>query len=365
MAIKIKKFTITRSKKWLSLSAAIIIIGVSIFSTIKILTPVKEEEEIALYTYTMKAGCNYEVSLIENEIYDRTVMGENLVYPKSIFDKLKVNFYAEFIGYPAVNSDIRAEYIIEAKVRGFHTINGEKRIVYEETFPITSKLGMKFTDQAFISEEVSLDFNQYESFINEVKSILQADPESETELVFRGRFESKTKYGNKEEEFAYSMALPIFQSLFSIDKPADIEKTGSITETSLTEKTIDRFIIIVPGTIILVMLLLIIYILMFSTMPSEKEILLLRFKAIMRKHGSRIVRVNRSTNISMDRVLEIKDIEGMVKISDQYNIPIFYKADEGGLPEDSKFFIPGKDFCCIYYLAPSNKYSTFYYLSGN
>jgi len=365
LVIKLKKITLTRFKKKLSLSAAVIIIGAAIFLIFKILTPIREEEELTLYSYTMKAGCNYEIYLIENEIYNRTVLGESLVYPKSIMDKFKINFYAEFIGHPAINSDIRADYIIEVIVRGFQTINGEKRIVYEETFPITSKSGMKFTDQAFLSEEVYLDMNQYESFVNKVKSILQADPENEAELIFRGMFESKTEYGNKEEKFAYSMALPLFQILFSIDKPADIEKTGSITEKRLNEKTIDRFILIVPCIIILIMLLLIVYIVKYSIPPSEEENLLLHFKSIMRKHGSRIIRVSRSENISFDRTFEIKDIEGMIKISDQYSIPVFYVADEGGLPEENKFFIPGKEFCYIYYLTPSNKHSPFYYLSGN
>lgn len=346
------------------MTAAILFIALSIFSIFKVLVPIREEEEVTLYSYSMKTGSNYKVYLVENKIYD-LVMEENLIYPKSIFDKLKLYFFAEFSGSPNSGSDIRADYIIEVKVRGFQMDKDEKRIVYEDTFPITSKLGLKFTDEAFFSEEVYLDFNQYESYVNNVESIIIADPQSEAEIIFRGSFVSKTEYGNKEEKFEYSIALPLFENLFSIKKPADIEKTGSITETRVMEKTIDRFLLIVPGTIITAMFLLIIYILKFSLPPTKEENRILLFKAIMRKHGSRIVRVNRSVNISSDTVFEIKDFEGMIKISDEYNIPIFYTPDGAGLPEENRMFIPGKNFFYTYYLNGSSARNLFYHLGGN
>ena len=98
------------------------------------------------------------------------------------------------------------------------------------------------------------------------------------------------------------------------------------------------------------MLLFIVYIMVYAKLPTEDEYRVLHFKSIMRKHGSRIVSVSRSINFSREAVLVIKDIEGMIKISDQYNLSIFYIPRENGMPEENKMFIPGKDICYIYYI---------------
>ena len=298
----------------------------------------------------MTAGADYKVLLKENEIYKETFMEENMIYPKSIFDKLSVNFYAEFIGSQHTESNIRLDYAIEVIVRGFQVKGEEKRIVYEKTFPIVKHYNWKYLNKAFMNEVVSIDFTEYEDYINNVKTILNADPSSEALLVFKGKFTSKTEFGNNVEEFAYSIPLPLFESLFTIDKPAFVKKTDSITQVEVVEISPNRYLLFIPGIIIFIMLLLIAYIMRYTVPPTEEEKLILKFKSIMRKHGSRIVRVSRFIGSSWETVLVINDIEGMIKISDEYNIPIFYIPDESGMPEENSMFIPTKDISYIYYL---------------
>jgi len=332
------------------LAIAIIIICLSIFFIYKILYPGTEEEQVTLYSYSMTAGCDYKVHLKENDIYNAMVLEENMIYPKSIFDRLSVNYHAGFSGSSGTLSEITADYAIEVKVRGFQIKESKKRIVYERTFPVSEQSNLKFIKEANISEEVSIDLSQYESYVNNAESVIKANPSSEAELIFSGSFKAETEFGNKEEKFVYSIILPIRDSLFAIDKPADIEKTGSITKTEIIEKSVKRTLLIIPGIIIFVMLLFIVYIMVYAKLPTEDEYRVLHFKSIMRKHGSRIVRVSRSINFSREAVLVIKDIEGMIKISDQYNLSIFYIPRENGMPEENKMFIPGKDICYIYYL---------------
>lgn len=322
----------------------------SAFSIFKILTPKTEEEVTTLFRYKMTAGADYKVLLKENEIYKEMYMVENMIYPKSIFDKLSVNFFAEFIGSGHTESNIRLDYAIDVIVRGFQMKGDNKRIVYEKTFPIVKHYNWLYENKALMNEEILLDFIEYEDYINNVKSILNADPSSEALLVFKGKFTAKTEFGNKEEEFAYSIRLPLFESLFTIDKPASVEKTDSITQVEFVDISLNKYLLFIPGTIIFIMVLLITYITLFTIPPTEEEKLILKFKSIMRKHGSRIVRVSRFVGTPWETVLVINDIEGMIKISDEYNIPIFYVPDESGMPEENSMFIPTNDISYIYYL---------------
>lgn len=303
----------------------------------------------------MVAGADYGVHLKENEIYNEMLMKENMVYPKNIFEGLSVIFNAEFTGSEEINSDITADYVIEVKVKGFLLRNNEERIVYEKAFPITAQTGLKFSKKASITEEVHMDFTQYEDYINHVNSIINAEPNSETELVFTGNFKAETEFGDKEEPFTYTIVLPLFENLFTIDKPQSIKTTGSITDTKTKEIVTDRYLLIIPGAVIFIMLLLIAYIMLYTTSPTEYENNVLRFKSIKRKYGSRIVKVSNFTDYVWENTMEIKDIEGMIKISDEYNIPIFYVQGDNGMPVENRMFIPGKDICYIYYImGPDN-----------
>jgi hypothetical protein len=335
------------------LCAAIIVICLSAFAVFKILSPEIKEEQVTLYSYSMTVGGDYKVYLKANEIYNEMYMGEKMIYPKSIFDKLSVNFSAKFSGSSGTVSDIKADYSIEVLVRGFQMKGEEKRILYEKTFPLFEQAGMKYRNIATISREISLDFTQYESYINNVKSIISADPNSEALLMFSGNFKAETEFGEKEEQFTYAIALPLFESLFTIDKPAAVEKTGSITEMEVIKTYAEKILLIIPGSVIFIMLLLIVYMMIYTIPPTDEEKLVLRFKSIMRKHGSRVVRLSRFLGSSWETILVIKDIEGMIKISDECNIPIFYIPDEKGMPEEYSMFIPGKDICYTYYITES------------
>lgn len=352
MKIKIRKVSITKVKKRMILTILTILIFLSVIYIYQLLSPELKEEESSLYSYHLNAGSSYQVLLKENNIFEERILDEGKIYPVKLFDKLQVYFYAEFLSCfddsSVVESNITADYVIEVKVTGYQTVKDEKISIYEKKFPISEESHLTFENDAFISKEVSLDFVGYENYLNNIKLALAADPYNDAELIFRGNFYAETKEGNKEEKFTYSIPLPLYENLFTIDKPSSIEKTGSITKTTTVEEPVSIPLLIIPIALIIISFLLTIYILMFTVPPNKEEELVSHFKHIMRKHGSRIVAINSFVNVSLDTVFEIEDIEGMIKISDEYNIPIFYISDEDDMPEGNKMFIPTKDICYIY-----------------
>lgn len=275
-------------------------------------------------------------------------MEENMIYPKSLFSWLKVNFYAEFIGRG--QGAIVADYQVDVRVRGFQVKGEEKKYIYEKTFPLLPQTRKNLSNEAYISQVIYLNFDEYENYIRDAESILIANPSSEGVLIFSGNFSVDTDFGQRQEDFNYSIPLPLSDNLFTIDKPASIERTGAITDTVIREVSPNKLVLIIPILLIILMVLLIIYSLYFTAPPDEDQIQELKFKSILRKYGSRIVRVSESVSIDYSRKMIIKDMDSMVKISDQYNIPIFYILDIRGRPKDYCFFIPQEEISYIYYI---------------
>lgn len=325
------------------------IILLSGFSIFKILSPKTEEEQITLYSYSMTVDSGYKVYLKENEIYSDMIMEENMIYPQSIFDKLEINFYSKFLILDS-EADIETDYSIDIVVRGYQIIKDEKKIAYEKKFPIVAKANIKSSNEANISEKTLIDLNEYEAYVSNVETVINANPNREAEIIFSGNFKAETEFEDKEEVFTYSIPLPLFDKLFVINKPAPIEKFDSIKKTEIKEIEIEKSMLIVPIAVIIITLLLFIYVLFFTVAPTKDEMRILKFKGIIRKYGSRIVKVSQAIGCYYETTIIITDIESMIKICDEQNLPILYIPNKEGMPEEDTMFILGKDIQYMYYI---------------
>lgn len=323
------------------------------FGIYRILSPTAIESDEALYNYYMAVSSDYKVYLKPNKLYPQTYLEENFVYPKSLFDKLAINFRADFIGSAEEASEITADYSIAVKVRGFQTKNDEKKIVYEHSFPLRSESGLSFDQKAEITESVSLLLSEYENFANEANEILMASPSNEAEVAFSGHFKVENRYGEKEEAFDYRFPLPLGQNLFTIDKPSQIDQNGAITQKDVQTLHTGRYWLVLPVGAIILFLALAVHVVFATRLPEGEELDRLEFKKILRKYGSRIVRVDKSAHIKETAHLQIHDMESLVKISDQCNTPIFYFIGEGNLPQKNCLFIPQEEMAYIYYIQPA------------
>lgn len=326
--------------------AIIILSGLSIY---QILSPKTQEEQIALYSYSMTVDSGYKVYLKENEFISDIVMEENMLYPQGIFDKLEINFYSKFLIIDT-EADIDTNYSIDVAVRGYQTIENEKKIAYEKIFPITTKTNISSSNEAVISEKIFLDFTEYEAYVSNVETLINANPNREAEIIFSGKFKAQTEFEDKEESFTYSIPLPLLEKLFVINKPAPIEKFETIEKTEVHEVQTDRTMLTIPIVIIVIMLILCIYILFFTVEPTKEEMRILKFKEIKRRHGSRIVKASQTTGFSYETTIVIKDIESMIKICDEQNLPILYIPNEEGMPQENTMYILGDNIQYIYYI---------------
>lgn len=319
------------------------------FLIYRILSPKTQEEQITLYSYSMTVDSGYKVYLKENEIYSSTIMQENMLYPQSILDKLEINFHSKFLILDS-EADIETDYSIDIVVRGYQTIQNEKKIAYEKKFPITAKTDIKSPNEASISEKILVDISEYEAYVSNVETLINANPNREAEIIFNGKFRAETEFEDKEETFTYSIPIPLFEKLFVINKPAPIEEFETIKKTEIKEIETEKSMLIVPIAIIAIMLILGIYILFFTVAPTKDEMRILKFKEIVRKHKSRIVKVEKTIGCSYESTIIIKDIDSMIKICDEQNLPILYIPNEEGMPEENAMYILGKDIQYIYYI---------------
>ncbi len=320
------------------MAGAVILLTAAGYGLFRNLTPKVVSEKDILYSYTMAVDSGYKVSLVENELYPEKVLGEDRVYARSLIDHLSIKFTAEYIG--SKTAAISGNYSAAVVVEGYQLVGDSRKVIYEKNFPLTENKVIKGADSVKIAEEVTVDINEYKAFADKADQILNAKPGREARVLFSGVILAKTEQGEINEPFMYSILLPLTNDLFSITKQAPITKADVIAETReiVMEPAAASFIL--PVTSLLIALAAIAALVFLTRPPTTEESYCSAFKGIMRKHGSRMVRLESLAAGPGDVQVTVADLDSLIKIADELQRPVCYALDEEGLPAAGLLYVP-------------------------
>jgi len=343
-----KKIIMKRITRLALLTAAVILLAGTGYAALMALKPSITTERTILYSYSLSAGGSYEALLIENELYPERVLGEDRIYSRNLIDRLNITFTADYSGNQP--SSISGNYSIAVTVQGYQSSNDIRRVIYEHSFPLVENKPIQGENSVEISDTVSLDLSEYKYFADKAEQILNARPERSGKIIFSGVFLAQTEYGEVEEPFSYLIDLPLSSELFSITKEAPISKTDIIAEENDAELRSSLTSAILPLSGSLIILAAILVLIFFTRLPTEEEQYVLNFKAILRKHGSRMAKLNNLPPITVDTQVEIADLASLIKISDERQRPVCYSLNGEGLPVDGLLYVPDDGVHYMLYL---------------
>ncbi|NLY71149.1 MAG: DUF5305 domain-containing protein, partial [Clostridiales bacterium] len=211
------KFIIQKKNKrflLLVLCLAIVVIGLQIYTTIT--SPGTVVNETVLFEYSYQPSLNYQVNIHENEVYDGTVMEEDLTYSKRILDNI-VAKYA--VSYKASNSvPLNIDYQIVAVVNGYQ--GGEdKNILWSKEFPLTNKKVIEVESDSWnVEETVSFTLDDYDAFANRANEITGLKVANEVVIEMRGNIVANTANGVETVPINTNLSIPLMEDVFKIKK---------------------------------------------------------------------------------------------------------------------------------------------------
>lgn len=303
------------------------------------LTPESISERNILYNYDMSVSSSYEVRLVENELYPEGVLGEDRVYARSLIDRLVIDFTAEYSGNK--EAPVRGNYSVVVIVEGYQTSGDSRKIIYEKSFPFAENITLNGEGGGVkITERVALDINEYKIFADRADQILNAKPGREARVVFSGAFVAETDHGEIKEPFTYSILLPLSSDLFTITKQNPIKKTDLIAENREIAMQRAPVSFVLPGLVMLAALAAIAFLGFFVRQPTAEELYRSNFKKILRKHGSRMVRLEGPSGAPADLQLAVADLDSLIKMADELQRPVCYALNEEGLPAAGLLYVP-------------------------
>ncbi|MDF2884116.1 MAG: hypothetical protein K0R54_4682 [Clostridiaceae bacterium] len=330
-----KKLTLNKKPRLALILVLILFIILSVFLIFNnISNPGFEDKKIPLYTYNYKSKIDYSVYLKQNNLYKEKNLKKGKIYITEFVDYIGANLKYEFNGERA--TDVKGEYNIIAKVKGF-TGEGEDLVnIWEKDFPIKQNEWFNSNDgKILINESVILNLIDYNTFVKEIKESSKIKCSTVLTLIMNIDLTGITDKGPIEKSISPSLIIPLDVDMFEITEENIVDQTEAIEEIKQVQKPINKNLIIIYGIILVFLIIALIILIFFTKLACEKNPLEKELSRIFKKYGDRLVALN--SDISITNSKNVNSIEDLVKIADEIERPIVYKYCEN--KEINKFYV--------------------------
>lgn len=283
-----------------------------------------KEEKISLYSYTNKANVNYEVLLKPNILYDKNILEEGSIYITEFVDKIQITFNCNFTGERSIK--IKGEYDVIARAEGTVLKEKEELVVWKKDFMLLPKESFNVKDNKFtINKNIELDLVQYNEFAKQVLEASKVNANTRLTVLMNVNIKGETDNGVIEEKMMPSIIIPLNTSYFEILGNLSEEKQGALEETNQVQLAVNQNKVIFYGILLGILGIILILLIFFTESIVITDPLQKKLKYIFKKHGDRLVALNKEPKITWENTDQVKSIDDLVRIADEIGKPIIYK----------------------------------------
>lgn len=352
-----KKAVLTTGGKRICLAAGIVLVLASIIGMVLSFLIKTESSKVTLYSYQVKADASYRVHLRPNTLYEGEWLEEGGVYAEALTDYIELSFRASFQGSEPAN--VSGTYRIAAVTEGYQSgAESQQAVVYRKEFPLkegvfpaADKVSTKVEELLAIQPDI------YREYARQAEQVLQTSVSKRFYLTFTGILEIKTAYGEKKQDFAYQLTLPIGTgtSLYQITKPKPILEEDEIVELQESAGSVNFYQVVIAALVGIAGLSLLAFLFFFTRPPDREELWQILLKEILRKYGSRMSRLEEFPDFKEAKCVRLADIESLITLAEEIRRPVLYRPDEAQLPQDGIFYCSGEGEIYLFQLSKESK----------
>lgn len=295
------------------------------------------EQKIPAYSYNNSAKVSYSVSLLPNILYSEKNLAEGKTYITDYIDSINTKLNYEFKGDgPA---EITGKYSVVAMVEGLLAREKDSKILWTKEYilqPETSFSGSGNT--ATLNKDMAIRINQYNSFVQQVMEATKINFDSKLTIKWIVTIESKTDKGVIKEELTPAMEIPLNSKFFEIGGNLATEKKGAVEENVMVISPVYQNKLIISYSLIGICVLVLLFLLIFTSSKGTDDPLEKQLKQIFKLHGDRMVALSSELDASTEKLIQVKTIDDLIRISDDVGKPILY-SNRTGSGNLKKFYV--------------------------
>lgn len=318
------------------------------------LLPRYGQTERTLYSYEVTADASYRVHMLENSLYPTEWLEEGGVYSSALADAIEFTFRVNAHG--SAPAEISGDYRITAVLEGYQSSGEEKKTVYKTEAPLAEgTLEAKSDSGAGAEKTLRLPLEKYRQQSDAADFALGFSVSRAFSLELSGTARITTAHGERQEDFSYAVALPLPKNptLFELQKPEPVQRSGEITKTEETRLPPSVELLTACGAAGTAGIALILFARLFTRRLTPQEEERAAREKLKRKYGGRMVRLARPPEYGGRACVPVSDMDGLLAMAEEMRLPACYCADMRGLPQDGLCFVVTPE--CVYeYRLPSS-----------
>ena len=322
------KIKLNKNIRIIGISVLVIGIGVLAFLLYKeVNSPRFQEEKVSLYGYQQKTNIDYKAVLKPNVLYSQESLGLGEVYITELIDHIQASFSYEFIGERS--AELEGNYEIIAELEGAVKEGETTKSIWKKAFVLQPKQSFQIKDKTVsLKGNASIRPEEYNNFVKMVNESTKINTPVSCIVSMNINLKANTDKGVVEEKMSPKLVIPLNTSYFSIDSQLAEEKPGQIEEPKQVLVPVNQKKIIAYGCIIGLFVILGIFIIFFTEAKVPMDPQQKKLNQIFKKHGDRLVALNRDIPISWEEYREVKSIDDLVRTADEIGKPILYKYSQ-------------------------------------
>lgn len=308
-----------------------------------------EQVERPLYTYELQVDGKYQIHLKANSLFPEGILEEGRSYPKTLAEQIAVSFSARVKGDDSAQLD--AIYTVEGVVLGYQDGQEGRDILYEKSIPLIAETQQQESGSVLdITEVVTVDLEPLYAITKQASETLRFTPAVELQIRFAGTISVDTEHGKDQKEFSYQIIVPLGTELFTVDKTEDIKESGKISKTEEVVAPVAGRQIVLAVIAVVAAVGVAVVLLGWTQDISDQERHRRQFQKILQQHKSRMVVFGESCPSFTGTVYPVRDMESLVKVSDDLQRPICFHMNEDKMPDRDTLYISTEDCSYVFIL---------------
>lgn len=295
------------------------------------ITNIEKKEEV-FYKSTEKFEQNYQVIMKENQYMDVKDIKPEQPYVTDLIDKLKVNFEYTYRG--RTPEKINITYSIKGILKSTYSSAGKEEEFWNKEYVLLEQKekNSKY-NSVRVNENININLQEYNDLVNSFVDEMKIAVSSKLCVIFEANV---TAYVNGEtilDNYTNEMQITVGDKVTKITGDFDDIKENQKTKVEEVVKdpnSTENYIYL--GIIAISVYNMVIFGVNTKSPNKITNMYKMELNQILSSCSDKIIKVDTNNNVVEDKVIEVKDINELIKLSEEAYKPILYYQ----IPEENE-----------------------------
>ena len=283
-----------------------------------------EEKEQVIYKHSSKYQQQYQVELKDNKYMEEESLTKEQLYVTDLIEKLRVNFNYTYEG--SNPEKINCTYSVTGKLQSTYSSNGKEEEIWNKQYVILEPKEKNTTENVLeINENLDIDLKQYNELVNDFIEKMQMAITTKLYIEFNTNITAHVNGEMMLDQYTNRLEVSLGDKVTKIVGDEEDSKEKEVNKKIQVTKEGNKTVAVISSVVLIISIYVMIKVQKETkTMNKITNMFKVELNQILGACGDRIVKIDSEIKTTGITLIELKDINELVKLSEELYKPILY-----------------------------------------